>query len=252
MHRLVRADSLGEWVAAIEDMLTGPASQFLITPARIEQQELTQKCRQGSWQYDAVSLLNGCLRQIDQQQEGIQGKVDARKWFSTFVQLRNDTRGHGVIHGMNCAGISPSLERSIRLVCENFNLFKRQWAYVHRKLSGDYRVTRLSQSGGGFDSKKLNPSVRLEDGVYAFLDSYRRVELIWSDAEASDFMFPNGAFSGKQFELISYMTGNKPDADAAPYLAPATPLPPSQTQGIGLLDVQGNASVTCPPCQVAT
>jgi tetratricopeptide (TPR) repeat protein len=239
LHRVVRADSLGEWASVIEDILTGPASQFLTPTARIEQRDLTQKCKQGSWQYDAVSLLSKCLQQVDQHHEGFQGKADARKWFPMFVQLRNDTRGHGITHGVDCAKLSPSLERSIRLVCESFNLFKRQWAYVYPKLSGDYRVTRFSQSGDEFDSKKLTPSVRLENGIYAFLDGYRKVELITSDAEASDFWFPNGAFNGKRFELISYMSGNKSEADAAPYLAPATELPPSQTQGLGLLDLQG-------------
>lgn len=52
LHQLVRADSLGEWTAAIEDILTGPASQFLSPSARVEQRELTQKSKDGSWQYD--------------------------------------------------------------------------------------------------------------------------------------------------------------------------------------------------------
>jgi NB-ARC domain len=247
IHRLVRADSLGEWAAAIEDMLTGPASQFLTPTARTEQRELTQKCKEGSWQYDAVSLLSECLKQVTEGSVDTQGKIDARRWFSVFVQLRNDTRGHGVVHGTDCAGASPALEQSIRLLCENFNLFKRQWAYLHRKLSGEYRVTRLSQTGGEFDSKKLTSSLSLEDGVYVFLDAYRRVELIRSDAEASDFWFPNGAFNGKRFESISYVTGSKTDADAAPYLAPATELPPSQTEGTGLLDAQGRCFGNLPP-----
>src|SRR5271156_3887436 len=32
VHRLVRADGLGEWSSAIDDILTGPTAQFL-TPA---------------------------------------------------------------------------------------------------------------------------------------------------------------------------------------------------------------------------
>lgn len=247
MHRLVRADSLGDWAAAIEDMLTGPASQFLTPAARIEQQELTQKCKEGSWQHDAVSLLNKCLSHVTDHVDEVQGRVDARKWFAGFVRLRNDTRGHGVIHGTGCAGAVPALERSIRLLSENFNLFKRQWAYLQRKLSGEYRVTRLSQSGAEFDSKKLASSINLDDGLYIFLDDYRRVELIRSDAEASDFWFPNGAFNGKRFELISYITGSKIEGEASPYLAPSAQLPPSQTQGIGALDVQGKCFGNLPP-----
>lgn len=39
LHRLVRADSIGEWAAVIEDVLTGSASQFLTPAARSEQRE---------------------------------------------------------------------------------------------------------------------------------------------------------------------------------------------------------------------
>ncbi len=248
VHHLVRADSLGEWAAAVEDTLTGPGSQFLNPAGRIEQRELTQKCKVGSWQYDAVSALAGCLRQLNEHSERIADKVEARKWFSMFVQLRNDTRGHGVTHGTVCSRISPALERSIKLVCDNFSLFKRPWAYLHRNLSGRYRVTMLAGNPEHFDDlKKSSTSVNLEDGVYVWFDAYTRVEMIYSDPEKSDFFIPNGAFNGKRFELISYLSGDRSEAEAAPYLAPATELPPSQTQGIGLLDVQGKCFSNLPP-----
>src|SRR4051812_18408236 len=36
-HRLVRSDGLGDWSVALEDALTGTASQFLVVDARSEQ-----------------------------------------------------------------------------------------------------------------------------------------------------------------------------------------------------------------------
>jgi hypothetical protein len=47
-HSLVRADGLGEWSRALEDALTGPASQFLLAEVRPEQTELTQLLPVGS------------------------------------------------------------------------------------------------------------------------------------------------------------------------------------------------------------
>ncbi len=44
LHSLVRADSLGDWVKVVEDVLTGPSYQFLILEAKEEQRELTQRC----------------------------------------------------------------------------------------------------------------------------------------------------------------------------------------------------------------
>src|SRR3954452_18230588 len=42
-HRLVRADGLGEWAAALEDIVTGPAAQHLAVAAYEERRELTQR-----------------------------------------------------------------------------------------------------------------------------------------------------------------------------------------------------------------
>jgi len=247
LHRLVRADSLGEWAGAIQDVLIGPASQFLAGSARTEQRELTQKCKDGTWQFEAVSLLSKCLAQLDSGHEGVSLKIDCLKWFPLFVELRNRTRGHGVTHGVDCGRISPPLEQSIKLLCENLTLFRRQWAYLHRNLSGRYRVTGLTPHPTFFDRLKSTASVNLDDGVYIYFDDYAKVDLLYSDPEASDFLLPNGAFTGKRFELISYVSGHTSEGDPAPYLAPATELPPSQTQGIGLLDVQGNCLGNLPP-----
>ena len=56
-HSLVRSDGLGDWGRVIEDVLSGPASQYLLTDARSEQTELTRLCREGDWQYDSVFAL---------------------------------------------------------------------------------------------------------------------------------------------------------------------------------------------------
>ncbi len=73
------------------------------------------------------------------------------------------------------------------------------------------------------------------------------VELVFSDADATDFLVPNGGFSAKRFELISYISGQTRTEDATNYLAPATELPPSETEGIGTLEIQGNCFGNLPP-----
>jgi len=117
-------------------------------------------------------------------------------------------------------------------------------------MSGKYRVVRLSDHIGGFESLKRSPTggfPRLEDGVYVEFDQPQRVELIDSNVDAVDFFVPNGGFNGKRFELISYISGDKAEGDAAKYLAPASELPASETQGHGILDIQGNAFANLPP-----
>lgn len=241
IYRLVRTDGLGDWSAAIDDVLTGPASQFLDQAARIEQRELTQPCKKGAWQYDSVSLLYRCLCEIDPGHELVPAKVDGRRWFSLFAELRNKTRGHGAQSGTTWSRLGPALKQSIDLLADNHHLFRRSWVYLYRNLSRKYRVTRLTDSSAPFDYLRSDGTPTLENGVYIHFDSHSQVELMTSDPEASDFFFPNGNFSAKKFELISYWSDNKQHGDGTLYLTPATELPPSHTQGIGLLEIQGQS-----------
>ena len=80
-HQLVRAEGLGEWGRAIEDALTGPASQHLVLEARTEQTELTRICRSGEWQYDAVSALKAALMHLGIEAEDLPVKSDMKRWF---------------------------------------------------------------------------------------------------------------------------------------------------------------------------
>jgi NB-ARC domain len=240
IYRLVRSDGLGEWSASIDDILTGPAAQFLAPEARAEQRELTQRSTSGTWQHEAVSLLLRCLKELDPERDDPQGKVDGRRWFSLFAELRNKTRGHGAVQGVMCSRLAPALEQSVNLITENFQLFRRPWAYLYRNLSKKYRVTRLTEKTDPFDYLRSDGTPSFQNGVYVHFDSHARIDLVSSDPDASDFFFPNGGFSDKKYEQISYITDNRIRGDASAYLTPATQLPSSETHGIGVLDVQGN------------
>lgn len=239
LHKLVRADGLGDWNAVLDEVIIGPLSQSLPDSIREEQQELTQRHKSPSWQYESVKLMRKCLRAISPDCEDLRTKVAAREWLGLFTRFRNKTRGHGAISGSTCGLVCPDLLESLKLFSDNFTLFQRQWAYLHRNLSGKYRVSSLSDVSDHFQYLKSDASRNFADGVYVFLDTPILVELIRSDVEASDFFLPNGGFNDNSFELLSYQTGNVSRADSGPYLAPVGPLPRSETQGIGQLDVQG-------------
>jgi hypothetical protein len=250
-HRLVRADGVGEWAATLDEILIGPAAQCIPEEARTEHRELTQKCNPGDWQYDAVICLDSCLRILDSHREGFPFKLEGKRWFLLFTELRNRTRAHGATSPSLCSQICPHLEKSIRLVIENFSLLKREWAYLHRNLSGKYRVTKLSDTALNFDilkgSRIPDPWKSLQNGIFVFIGCPWRVELIESDADAMDFFFPNGAFTDTKYELISYLTDSRRAGDSTRFLAPATPLPKSETHGLGRLDVQGSIFGNVPP-----
>lgn len=247
LHRVVRADGFGEWIQVIEEILLGPTSQFLVPPAKDEQRELIQKVSFGTWQYEASSLVHSALKLIEPNCEALSVKSDGRRWFLDFVAIRNATRGHGAPKGSLCSEVCLDLERSIRVFSDNFTLLRRPWVYLHRNTSGKYRVTPLAGDTNCFNYLKSTASCNYKDGIYIQLDEHRLVELVETNADSTDFLFPNGNFSGKKFQLLSYISGNKSEGDATPFLAPSGPLPSSGTQGIGALDYQGKSFGNLPP-----
>ena len=249
-HKLIRVDGIGDWVSAVDDILTGPASQHLTEQAWEEQRELTGRNTMDTWQYSSVSSIHACICLLEFNYEKLPTRVDGRRWLSLFAMLRNKTRGHGATPTELYGKLCPPLEESIRTFVDNFRLFKRPWVYLYRNLSGRYRVTKFTQPGTEFDTLKTGAvNINLQDGIYIYFDQPARVELMYSSVDALDFLFPNGAFDSKKFELISYITDNRNDVDASPYLSPATPLPQSETQGIGSLDVQGECFGNLPLVQ---
>lgn len=246
VSQLVRADGIGDWASVLTEVLTGPPSQHLLVEARTEQRELTQKVGPDGWQHQAAHLLHSCLALVDPGCEAPPAKVDGLRCIRDLARLRNKTRGHGAPKTEVLSKISPSLEQALRLITEHLSVFKREWAYLHRNLSGKYRVTRLSETAAAFDPLKQSTNARLPDGVYLHLGQPIRIELAQSDADASDFYLANGGFNDKRFEMLSYATGSTISVDAAPYLSPTTPLPGSETEGRGELDVIGNCFSNLP------
>ena len=120
-HRLVRADGLGEWARALEDLVTGPAAQHLAVAAYEERRELTQRWPRGddAWQRQAVDLLEATCDDVDpSRQNTAPAKVSLVRWFDSFVWLRNRTRAHGAPTGGKCARAVETLEQSIGMVAE--------------------------------------------------------------------------------------------------------------------------------------
>lgn len=250
LHRIVRADGIGEWTSTLDESLVGVSSQYLQdTIAANEHKELQTKMKAGTWQHDCVASLTSIFPFLGLDVIALPEKVQARQWFLYFSQLRNGTRGHGAIQPHECSQACTGLERSIKLIIENFYLFKRQWVYLHQNLNGKYRVTNLNNSTENFDSLKGNikHEENYANGVYIYFDKKTIVELLVSDPDATDFYLPNGNFKDKSFELLSYISNQRQFNDSSKYLTPANELPQSETQGLGELEVQENCFGNIPP-----
>jgi hypothetical protein len=153
-YQLAHADGLGDRGRVLEDALTGPASQFLISDARPEQTELAQLHKEDSWQYQAVSALKLSLDHLGLGAEEVPAKSDMKRWFRLFASLRNGTRAHGATPPGRAAGAAIHLRRSIDLFYTNHALFKRSWAYLYRNFSGKYRLSTISETTADFEHLK--------------------------------------------------------------------------------------------------
>lgn len=247
LTKLVQTDGIGDWSMALDELVKGPASHQLLDDLKAaEKEELTQVVSVGSWQYEAVASLKSVLDTIGLKDDINLQKIDGRRWFGLFATLRNGTRGHGATPSSTKSLACPILEKSIRCITDNFSLFRREWAFLFRNLSGKYRVTPISEEVPTFDGIKSGTQHRYINGVYIFFDSPQHVELLESTPEITDFFFPNGKFSDKKFELLSYATGDRHDGNSSAYLAPAENLLTSETKGLGKFEVYGNCFANIP------
>lgn len=242
LHKLVRVDGIGEWASVLDEALTGVASQHFQNSVRDnEQKELTMKVNEGNWQFECVDSLYQTIKTLDINYNQLGNKVQAKTWFQLFAVLRNGTRGHGALTTNKYSESVSYLEKSINILINNFFLFKREWAFLYQTLAGKYRVTRLNSSSEKFNFLKSEVSQvpKYPNGVFVVFDRITQVEFISSNQDAEDFYFPNGNFREKKYELLSYCSGNRKEGDATKYLTPATSLPSSETEGIGILDIKG-------------
>jgi hypothetical protein len=92
-YNLVREDGIGGWVAALNEISSGPTASHLIHQIREERDEITQKVKSDDWRHNATESMNNALRLFVPEAEKIGAKVSLIRLFDDFVRLRNKTRG---------------------------------------------------------------------------------------------------------------------------------------------------------------
>ncbi|MBI1208165.1 MAG: hypothetical protein GC191_12880 [Azospirillum sp.] len=190
LHSLVRADGIGDWAAALDQALSGPASQHLVSSAQDMRRIFTERSVAGSWQWRCVKDLYSVLAGIDPEATAPADRPQLRSWFQLFAQLRNKTRGHGALTPAAASRFVKFLQDSILLMAENNPVLNEPWAYLHRNLSGKYRVVSLGGDQAPFiDLKKAKGALsdNFPPGIYIYFSGHRQVELLRTDLNISDF-----------------------------------------------------------------
>ncbi len=247
LYQIVRADGLGSWVDTLSNILRPPFSASICEAFHDTMRTFTKKVSSDSWQHDAVTSLLAC---IDVEPRRRSTKAQLLTWFTKFSELRNKTRGHGAITPAYCATYAPILRNSIQLLIDNNPIFiDVPWAYFHRNWSGRYNIVNLAGDDTVFGPLRTSSgeSENYANGIYLWAQQPRRVELLHTDLDATDFFVPNGNFNGKTYELHSLITDNRRTADAKPYLTAPNDLPSSHTSGTPTLEVVGETLTNMPP-----
>ena len=146
LSELIRADSLGDWTDALDQVLVGTTAQYLRPAAYPIQNQLTQRSKSGSWQFEAVQLLDQVRARVLDSDFSPRQNTQLRDWFKKLVEIRNKTKGHGAPLVPKLTSAFADLEKSINLVIENLDLFQLPWGRLYQNLSGKYRVNELSRN----------------------------------------------------------------------------------------------------------
>ena len=225
---LVRADGLGDWDKALHEVLTGPSAQFLDPVAYPTQNQLIQWVPGDAWQAVAGRDLAESLTAVglEAQRTGNQG-FQGLQWFSDFVRLRNGTRGHGAPSATVKSAACPSLKRSIVAIASNLQVLSAPWAFLHQNQTNMYRVSTWGNTNEKLELLRRDPSYTYPDGVYIGLSDLRKVNLVESNPERTEFWIANGRFGESKYEMLSHLTNRRKYVASNPYLSPAEKLPPS-------------------------
>ncbi len=245
-YTLVRADSIGEWVGALNGALTGPSAQYFLPKATEITRDLTERVAEGDWRYKAVQHLSKVAMKfgIDSR---IGQKIALRQFFEIGAAIRNRTRGHGATTSDQCGCVCPLLAEAVELVIGNLRLFTQDWAYLHRNLSGKYRISPLLGHCSALAYLKGTRDEQLQNGVFIDLDGPIPVRLVFSDPDLRDLLVPNGNFKANTFEVLSFITNEVARKDGSAWSIPPGRLPQSETDGRTALDQVGNTFANLPP-----
>ena len=245
-HKLVRANSIGEWVNALGEALVGPPAQFFDSNGRGLVKDLTERVRSGDWRYSAVTDLNQAAAEVGAETT-LGGKVALRQFFDIGAQFRNRSRGHGAPTNDQCGQSCPRLAAALDAVAGRLRLFDLPWVYLHRNLSGKYRVSPLLGDTSSFDYLKRVRDVHLLNGVFLYLGRPVHVPLVFSDPDVLDIALPNGNHQGDTFDVLSYVTNEMARQDSSVWSLPPDKLPQSETDGDTVLQPFGNTFANVPP-----
>jgi len=245
-HELIKADGLGVWDTAIRQCTNIPLSGYLPREFQSLIVWATKKRNkpEDEWFRKAKDAVIEIFKALDSDDESIEKISTARDLITALVRIRNKTKAHGAV-GLDffSKANTPYLE-SIQLLGEHCPALQWKWFYVDFLANKEPRIVKLFGADPSllkgddiFRSKITGIYIIPENSSKEFLVT----DLLRTNKECTDFFFPNGGINSEgQAEYLDYATGKITKIDMRIFSVPPPPLPPSETQGLDLLDIQSN------------
>lgn len=236
-HTVVSADGIGVWSQVLDNILGTAISVNLINEFNEEKNCLLKNQTKNEWGYAVITSLYECRKVITKQPYDINVKLKLKDWFKIFSELRND-QAHNRISLADYKFLIPHLENSLYQFIDNFILFKRPWQYNHFTSLGVLKIISINKIEEPEASTKIDFSNQLNEGIYVIFENKIPIyiKLLVSDIGLNDFFVPNGRFTDKKYELISYLSGSTLESNSNEFLIPLEELPKSETHGLAKLE----------------
>jgi hypothetical protein len=246
-YDLVRANDLSKWTKQLDILLSDADNHIAPKEVSEDWAELVRKSDSNSWQYKCVADMNQCVREaLREGPERLSRTVSLRSWMDDFVRLRNKVKAHGAPTSATLGRICKQLQDSIESYTTNCSIFNRPWAYLHRSFSGRYQVVSLGGDQEVFSYlKTASADIVGDDGIYTWYGRPTRVPLVQpGEWNFGDLSLPNGGYKDGKYETICYV--NDYHGKVAGFFEPYGELPPSETAGLGTLEVIGKTFSNMP------
>ncbi|MFZ2359035.1 MAG: NB-ARC domain-containing protein [Anaerolineae bacterium] len=246
-YGLVRADGFGNWDTAIRQCINNPSAATLPASYQPLVQWLTKKRTkpEDDWFRQSREAILGIFRELSNDDDSVEKISSARDMVTALVRIRNKTKAHGAVGQDFFALNNEHYVFAVQSFLSCCPLFSWQW--LHCEITD--RGVKVKQLSGGDPTPTQDLAhIRFSDqltGLYVLPNAshvaYYCGELVTVNIECTNFLFPNGGIDAKgRAEYVDYASGKTAKLAVDAFTAPPLPLPPSETQGLSMLDVQSN------------
>lgn len=248
-YELVRANGLGEWQNAIQNLTVQSQAGYIHSEMRPLINWLSKKRNkpEDAWAKEVNEKCNAIFRIIGVADIKLPAnRLTARHLISDFVRIRNKTKGHGALGPDFFERANPLYISATKTILDNCPVTNWEWYHLSvRQKKNNVRAIKLQGESVSHVTEKQSETLRpKQDGLHFRTipngSVFRCSKLIDCNRECTSFKIANGSYNKSGAEYLDYGDGKSIRSLIPEYEQPPAPLPASTTQGKADLDIYNN------------